>query len=92
MAYSHPNLHRASSSANSDAPTIWTYTTTDSAADLNTADYFLLAIDDLKAGDLIYATTSTGTTTVAALYYVLTNSGTAIDVNDGTVLANTDTD
>lgn len=92
MAYTHPNLHRVSSSANSDAPTIWSYTTTDSAADLNTADYFLLAIEDLVAGDLIYATTSTGTTTVAALYYVLTNDGTAIDVNDGTVLANTDSD
>jgi len=92
MAYSHPNLHRISSSANSDAPTMWSYTTTDSAATLNTADYFLLAIEDLKAGDLIYATTSTGTTTVAALYYVLTNTGTAIDVNDGTVLANTDSD
>ena len=92
MAYSHTSLVRFSSSANSDSPTMWGYTTTDSAADLNTADYFLLAINDLKAGDLIYATTSTGTTTVAALYYVLSNDGTAIDVNDGTVLANTDTD
>lgn len=91
MAYSHPNLHRVGPS-NSDAPTFWTYTTTDALADLNTADYFLLAIDDLTAGDLIYATTSTGTTTVAALYYVLSNDGTAIDVNDGTVLAATDTD
>ena len=92
MAYTHPNLHRISSSANSDAPTMWAYTTTDALADINTADYFLLAINDLKAGDLIYATSSTGTTTVAALYYVLSNDGTAIDVNDGTVLANTDTD
>ena len=91
MAYSHPGLQRVGPS-NSDAPTFWTYSTTDSAADLNTADYFLAAINDLTVGDLIYAITSTGTTAVAALYYVLSNDGTAVDVNDGTVLANTDSD
>jgi len=92
MAYSHPTLHRASSSANSDAPTIWTYTTTDSAADLNTAGYFNDASADLNVSDLIYGVTSTGTTAVAALYYVLSNAAGVVDVNDGTVLANTDSD
>ena len=91
MAYSHPSMFRIGPS-NSDAPTIWTYTTTDSAATLNTEGYFNDASADLTAGDLIYATTSTGTTTVAALYYVLTNAAGVVDVNDGTVLANTDTD
>lgn len=91
MAYSHPSLFRVGPS-NSDTPTFWTYTTTDSAATLNTEGYFNDASDDLTAGDLIYATTSTGTTTVAALYYVLSNASGVVDVNDGTVLANTDTD
>lgn len=91
MAYSHPTLFRVGGT-DSQGPTIWTYTTTDSAADLNTSGYFNDASADLTAGDLIYATTSTGTTTVAALYYVLTNASGVVDVNDGTVLANTDTD
>jgi|SaaInlLV_10m_DNA_4_1040232.scaffolds.fasta_scaffold08998_2 hypothetical protein len=91
MAYSHPNLQRVGPS-NSDSPTFWTYSTTDTAATLNTASYFDDASDDLTAGDLIYAITSTSGTTVAALYYVLTNASGVVDVNDGTVLAATDTD
>jgi hypothetical protein len=46
----------------------------------------------LSVGDLIYGVTSTGTTAVAALYYVVSNASGVVDVNDGTVLANTDSD
>ena len=91
MAYSHPSLFRIGGT-DSQAPTIWTYRTTDALADVNTAGYFNDASADLTPGDLIYGITSTGTTTVAALYYVLTNASGVVDVNDGTVLAATDTD
>lgn len=91
MAYSHPALHRVGPT-NSDVPTLWTYKTADTAADLNTAGYFNDAAADLTVGDLIYAVTSSGGTIVAALYYVLSNDGSTVDVNDGTVLAATDTD
>ena len=61
-------------------------------ADVNTAGYFNYLSDTLEVGDLIYCVTSTGTTAVATLAYVLSNAAGVVDVSDGTVLANTDTD
>jgi len=92
MAYSHPNLHRASASGNSDAPTIWTYATTDTVATVNTAAYFNDASADLNVGDIIFVRSSTGGTQVVTLNYVLTNAAGVVDVTDGTVFASTDTD
>ena len=92
MAYTHPNLHRASSSANSDAPTTWNYSTTDALADVNSSGYLNAASADLTVGDLIYAVTSTGTTRVHAQYLVLTNAAGVVDLSDGVVIAATDGD
>lgn len=92
MAFTRSTLARSSSHANSNVPVTWNYTTTDALADVNTADYFLDAINELQAGDLIYGVTSTGTTSVHAHYLVLSNDGTAIDVSDGVVIAVTDGD
>lgn len=91
MAYSHPSLISLGS-ANSSAPRVWVYSTADTAADVNTSGYFNDAADDLQVGDFIFANTSTGGTLVATIFYVLSNDGTTVDVNDGTTLANTDTD
>jgi hypothetical protein len=51
-----------------------------------------MAFYTLEVGDLIYCVTSTGTTAVATLAYVLSNAAGVVDVSDGTVLANTDSD
>jgi len=59
---------------------------------VNTAGYFNSLSDTLAVGDLVYCVTSTGTTAVASLNYVLSNASGVVDVNDGTVLANTDSD
>lgn len=91
MAYVAKNLQVIGGQAG-NSPTMWSYTTTDTVATVNTAEYFNLAVLLLKAGDLIYVLSSTGSTAVATLNYVLTNDGTDVDVNDGTVLANTDGD
>lgn len=91
MAYSHPSLQRIGP-ANSDAPVLWSYSTADSAADVNTSGYFNDASADLQVGDMIFANTSTGGTLVATIFYVLSNASGVVDVNDGTTLANTDTD
>jgi hypothetical protein len=91
MAFNRKNFQLIGGQAG-NTPKMWSYTTTDAAADLNTAAYFNGVSDIVKVGDLIYAITSTGTTVVAALYYVLSNAAGAVDVNDGTVLANTDSD
>jgi len=91
MAYTHPTLHRIGG-ANSDGPVLWTYSTTDTIATVNTEGYFNDASEDLGVGDLIYINSSTGGTMVCTLNQVLSNASGVVDVADGTVLADTDTD
>ena len=74
------------------APRIWTYTTTDALADVNTSGYMDNASTVLTVGDLIYGVTSTGTTNVHAQYFVLTIASGVVDLSDGVVIATTDGD
>lgn len=92
MAFASSGWTVATAAKRGNAPSIYAYKTTDSIADVNTAGYFNSLADTLAVGDLIYCVTSTGTTAVATLVYVVSNSGGVVDVNDGTTLANTDSD
>jgi|TARA_R110000822_G_C15136794_1_gene475745 glyceraldehyde-3-phosphate dehydrogenase/erythrose-4-phosphate dehydrogenase len=92
MAFSTTGLTSVAASKRGNAPSIYAYKTADAMADVNTAGYFNYLSDTLEVGDLIYCVTSTGTTAVATLAYVLSNAAGVVDVSDGTVLANTDTD
>jgi len=74
------------------APRLWTYTTTDTIATVNTSGYFNNVSDTLSVGDLLYCNTSTGGTLVCTLTQVLTNASGVVDVADGTTLAATDGD
>lgn len=92
MAYSATGFNTVAASKAGSAPSIYTYQTADTIADVNTTGYFNALANTLKVGDLIYCVTSTGGTIVATLVYVLSNSAGVVDVNDGTTLANTDGD
>lgn len=92
MAFSATGFATIGASKRGNAPSVYSYKTTDAIADVNTAGYFNSLANTLEVGDLIYCLTSTGTTAVATLVYVLSNSGGVVDVNDGTTLANTDSD
>jgi hypothetical protein len=92
MAYSATGLSVVSASKRGNAPGIYAYKTTDSIATVNTEGYFNSLSSMLEVGDLIYCVTSTGSTAVATLVYVLSNASGVVDVNDGTTLANTDGD
>jgi hypothetical protein len=92
MAYSETGFTTVAASKAGNAPSIYAYSTTDAIADVNTAGYFNSLSTILKVGDLIYCVTSTGSTAVATLVYVLSNASGVVDVNDGTTLANTDSD
>ena len=74
------------------APQVFAYTTADTIATVNTEGYFNDVAQQVSVGDMIFCNTSTGGTLVATLVYVLSNTGTVVDVNDRTTLANTDTD
>jgi hypothetical protein len=92
MAYSDTGFTTVAASKAGAAPSIYAYKTTDAIADVNTAGYFNSLSSLLSVGDLVYCVTSTGTTAVATLVYVVSNASGVVDVNDGTTLANTDTD
>ena len=92
MPYSEIGFATVAASKAGNAPSIYAYSTTDAIADVNTTGYFNSLSTILKVGDLIYCVTSTGTTAVATLVYVLSNASGVVDVTDGTTLAATDGD
>jgi hypothetical protein len=92
MAYSSTGFSTVAASKAGNSPAIYAYKTADAIADVNTAGYFNTLANVLSVGDLIYCVTSTGTTAVATLVYVVSNASGVVDVTDGTTLANTDGD
>ena len=92
MAYSATGFTAYSAAKRGNAPSMYGYKTTDAIADVNTSGYFNSLSDTLEVGDIIHCVTSTGTTAVVSLVYVVSNASGVVDVTDGTVLANTDSD
>jgi len=92
MAFAAAGFNVIGAAKKGNAPSVYSYTSTDSIADVNTEGYFNDLSDTLVVGDLIYCVTSTGSTAVATLVYVLSNTSGVVDVNDGTTLDNTDGD
>jgi len=74
------------------APQLFTYTTTDSVGDLNTAAYFNDVSQDVSVGDVIISVTSTGGTLASSIHTVVSNASGVVDVSDGTTIAQTDSD
>ena len=91
MAYAVAGLQPIGGQAKAgNAPQMWSYTSADAIATVNTSGYFNDAADLLKVGDLIYVYDSA--TPTASLVVVLSNTGTVVDVSDGTSLSVADTD
>ena len=87
MAYSAAGLTRIGGASNAD---LWFYTTSDTIATVNTEGYFNDAANMLSVRDvIIVADTNTPTTSLCS---VLSNTGTVVDISDGTAIAETDTD
>ena len=87
MAYSASGLTRIGGDSNGS---LWRYTTTDAIATVNTAGYFNDAANMLGVRDLIMVHDTNAPTT--SLVTVLSNTGTVVDVSDGTAVAETDSD
>ena len=87
MAYAASGLSRLSGDSNGN---FWRYTTTDAIATVNTAGYFNDAAGMLAVRDLICVhDTNVPTTNFVT---VLSNTGSVVDVSDGTAVAETDGD
>lgn len=92
MAFSATGWTVVTAAKRGNAPSIYAYKTTDAIADVNTEGYFNALANTLAVGDLIYCVTSTGTTAVATLTVVRSNSAGVVDVDNGTTLSGTDSD
>lgn len=87
MAYAASGLARIGGDSNGS---LWMYTTVDPIADINTTGYFNNAADMLSVRDLIIVRDTNVPTTNFCT--VLSNTGTVVDVSDGTAVAETDGD
>lgn len=91
MAYSSTGLNAAGGQSKAgNAPQIWTYTSADSIATVNTTAYFNDASSLLKVGDIIYVYDSA--TPTMSIVFVLSNASGVVDVSDGLTVTATDTD
>ena len=87
MAFSASGLTRIGGAANAD---LWFYTSADAIATVNTSGYFNDAANMLAVRDLIIVCdTNTPTTNFVN---VLSNTGSVVDVSDGTAVVETDGD
>ena len=87
MAFSAANLTRVGGDSNGS---LWMYTSADAIADVNTAGYFNDAANMLAVRDLIVVRDTNVPTTNFCT--VLSNTGSVVDVSDGTAVAETDSD
>jgi hypothetical protein len=78
------------------APQLFTYITTDavsgtsSVTDVRETGYFNDVASDLTVGDIIISVTSTGGTLASTIHTVVSNTGTVVDLSDGTTITQTD--
>ena len=87
MAYNSANLTRLGGASNGD---LWLYSSADAIGTVNTSGYFNDAANMLSVRDvIIVCDTNTPTTNFVN---VLSNTGTVVDVSDGTAIAETDAD
>ena len=93
MAYDSTGLQPIGGQSKAgNAPQMWSYTSTDAKTAIDAEGYFNDAADLLKVGDLIYVHASTGGTRTYSLHPVVSNTGTVVDVGDGTAISATDSD
>ena len=88
MAYSASGLTLWT--MNGDGPKLWNYSTTDAIGTVNSANYFNDSANMLNVRDVICV--SDTNTPSTHWVNVLSNTGSAVDVSDGTVVVETDGD
>lgn len=87
MAFASSGLTRVGGDSNGS---LWMYTSADAIATVNTAGYFNSAANMLDVRDLIIVRDTNVPTT--SFCTVLSNTGSVVDVSDGTAVAETDGD
>lgn len=92
MAFSTTGFATIGASKAGNSPSVYSYATTDTIADVNTEGYFNTMSDTLSVGDMIIVRSSTGGTQVMSLVFVASNASGVVDVTDGLTVTATDSD
>lgn len=87
MAYAAGGLHRIGGASGA---ALWMYRTADAIATINSSGYFNDAANMLNIRDLIIVQDTNVPTT--NFVTVLSNTGSVVDVSDGTAVVETDSD
>jgi hypothetical protein len=91
MAFSRTGINPiGGQSKKGTAPQMWTYTSADTIATVNSAGYFNDMTNELSVGDVIFVHDSN--TPTMSIVMVASNASSVVDVTDGTTVAMTDSD
>jgi hypothetical protein len=93
MAYSSTGFSAIGGQSKAgNAPAIYSYASTDAQTVIRVSGYFNTIASILKVGDIIFCYSATGGTPVMSTAYVVSNTGTVVDITDGVTVTATDTD
>lgn len=90
MAYSNAGFNVIGAAKKGNAPSMYTYTSADAIADVNTSGYFNDLSDTLAVGDIIFVHDSA--TPTMSIVVVLSNASGVVDVSDGQAITVADAD
>lgn len=90
MAYSSAGFNVIGAAKKGNAPSLYTYTSADAIATVNTSGYFNDLSDTLAVGDIIFVHDSA--TPTMSIVVVLSNASGVVDVSDGTTVSVADAD
>ena len=91
MAFSRTGINPiGGQSKKGTAPQMWTYTSADTIATVNSAGYFNDMTNELSVGDVIFVHDSN--TPTMSIVMVASNASSVVDITDGTTVAMTDSD
>ena len=90
MAFSSAGWNVIGAAKKGNAPSMYTYTSVDAIADVNTEGYFNDLSDTLAVGDIIFVHDSN--TPTMSIVVVLSNTSGVVDVSDGTAVSVADAD
>lgn len=90
MAFSSAGWNVIGAAKSGNAPSMYTYTSADAIAAVNTEGYFNTLSDTVAVGDIIFVHDSA--TPTMSIVMVASNSAGVVDVTDGTAIAMGDAD
>ena len=90
MAFSSAGWNVIGAAKKGNAPSMYTYTSADAIAAVNTAGYFNDLSDTVAVGDVIFVHDSA--TPTMSIVVVLSNASGVVDVSDGTAVSVADAD